>query len=79
MLIHGIAEGQPFIEGNKRTAALACKAFLQENGYALDAAFHEFGTWILRLSEGETADELADRLRTALVPLDNSRITQNRP
>ena len=29
VLAHGIAEGQPFIEGNKRTAALACIAFLK--------------------------------------------------
>ncbi len=29
VLAHGIAEGQPFIEGNKRTAALACITFLR--------------------------------------------------
>lgn len=33
VLAHGIAEGQHFIEGNKRTAYLACLSFLDENGY----------------------------------------------
>lgn len=30
-----IAEGQPFIEGNKRTALLSLETFLEANGYEL--------------------------------------------
>jgi len=41
VLAHGIAETQPFIEGNKRTA-LACLAlFLDLNGYTVTASQHE--------------------------------------
>ena len=68
VLAHGIAEGQPFIEGNKRTAALVCIAFLEENGYKLTASQAELATWILDLSKGETTEELGEHIRAALVP-----------
>ncbi len=68
VLAHGIAEGQPFIEGNKRTAALACIAFLEENGYQLTASQADLATWILDLSRGGPIEELGERIRAALVP-----------
>ena len=36
LLIYGIAGGQHFLEGNKRTALLAAEAFLKFNGYTMD-------------------------------------------
>jgi death-on-curing protein len=68
VLAHGIAEGQPFIEGNKRAAALACIAFLEENDNKLTASQAELATWIHALSKGGTAEELGEHIRLALVP-----------
>ncbi len=67
VLTHGIAEGQPFIEGNKRTAGDACITFLEQNGYALTAAQEDVAAWILALSEGLSENDLADRIRRWLV------------
>jgi len=69
VLIHSIAEGQPFIEGNKRTADLAGLVFLEANGHALDVLPEAFAQWIEDLSAGLTEDELATRIRTALVEI----------
>jgi death-on-curing protein len=68
-LAHGIAESQPFIEGNKRTALTALRAFLLANGCQVTASQAERFRWMLRLSEGETVEELAANIRTSLVPV----------
>ncbi len=65
-LAHGIAEGQPFVEGNKRTSLLCLLVFLQINGYRLDAPQRERSMWILKLSEGESVEALATRIRAHL-------------
>lgn len=67
MLIHGIAQGQYFIEGNKRTAALACWTFLDGNGYTMNVQSITFAEWINDLSVGTTVYELAERIRGVLV------------
>ncbi len=67
VLAHGIAEGQHFLERNKRTALVALRTFLSINGYAVDASQEERANWIISLSHGMTVDELAQRLRNALV------------
>ncbi|MBI2184258.1 MAG: type II toxin-antitoxin system death-on-curing family toxin [Thaumarchaeota archaeon] len=36
LLLYRIASGQHFYEGNKRTALVACLAFLQMNGYTIN-------------------------------------------
>ena len=66
VLAHGIAEGQPFVEGNKRIATLVFVAFLEENGYQLRASQTERAEWILSLSQGLTSEALAERIRAAL-------------
>lgn len=66
VLAHGIAEQQPFVDGNKRVATLVFVAFLEENGYRLTASQAERAGWILGLSQGMTAEDLADRIRAAL-------------
>lgn len=66
-LAHGIAETQPFIEGNKRTALAALVTFLAVNGYELLASQEERADWILRLSAGMSIDALAGAIRRALV------------
>jgi len=37
VLAHGIAESQPFLDGNKRLALVAMLTFLKANGYRIDA------------------------------------------
>jgi death-on-curing protein len=70
VLAHGIAEGQHFIEGNKRTAWIALQTFLLENGYEVPSTEEQRAVWILELSEGKTASEFAEQLRARLVEVD---------
>ncbi len=66
ILAHGIAEGQYFIEGNKRTAYFSCITFLDQNGYVLNIAQEEIALWIQELSEGLSPDDLAAHFRRVL-------------
>ena len=36
-LAFGLARNHPFVDGNKRTAAVACETFIMLNGASLDA------------------------------------------
>lgn len=67
VLAHGIAEGQHFLEGNKRTALVALRTFLSINGYDVNASQEDRARWIISLSEGMTVDQLAQRVRAALI------------
>src|SRR5687768_2759510 len=57
-LVHGIAEGQHFIEGNKRLAFVAMHTFLGLNGYQLTAPQEICAAWILELSAGGVVEEV---------------------
>lgn len=61
-LAHGIAEGQLFLDGNKRTALVAMEAFLELNGCWLTASDDQLADWMLDLSAGLSVYELAKRL-----------------
>ncbi len=37
----GVAKNHPFVDGKKRTAFVVCRAFLQRNGYDIDAPIGE--------------------------------------
>lgn len=65
-LAHAIAEGQPFLEGNKRTALIALRTFLAINGYEVTASQEERADWMISLSRGQTVERLSDRIRAAL-------------
>jgi death on curing protein len=69
VLAHGIAEGQHFIDGNKRAALVAMLTFLEINGARVDADDRELADWILSLSAGATPEQLAERLRRAMLPI----------
>lgn len=63
----GIARNHPFVDGNKRTAAVVAETFLVINGHALAATDAELVVVILALAAGELSeDELADWFRTHL-------------
>jgi len=65
-LAHGIAEGQPFLEGNKRIGLIALRTFLAINGYDVEASQEEKAEWMISLSRGQTIEELAERIRGVL-------------
>jgi len=57
----GIARNHPFVDGNKRTAAVISETFLVSNGYALEASDAELVVAMLALAAGELSEgELAD-------------------
>ena len=66
VLAHGIAEGQPFIDGNKRIALVSMLTFLEVSGLRVTAPEPELADWILSLSTGATPEHLAERVRRAI-------------
>ncbi|WP_345719614.1 type II toxin-antitoxin system death-on-curing family toxin [Qipengyuania qiaonensis] len=63
----GIARNHPFVDGNKRTAAVVMETFLVLNGCTLAASDAELVVAVQALAAGELAeDELADWLRQHL-------------
>ncbi len=61
---YGLARNHPFVDGNKRTAAVVCEVFLELNGYLLLAEDADLYPVFLRLAEGTLSeDQLAAWLR----------------
>jgi death-on-curing protein len=64
VLAHGIAETQPFLDGNKRTAEITMTTFLELNGVWLDRVTEDqLADWMLGLAHGLAPEELARRIR----------------
>ncbi len=60
----GLARNHPFVDGNKRTAAVACELFLELNGHLLIAGDEELYPLFAALAAGELdEDGLAEWLR----------------
>ena len=60
----GIAQNHPFVDGNKRTAAVVSETFLMLNGYELTATDAELVVAFVALAGGELSEaELADWFR----------------
>jgi death on curing protein len=65
----GIARNHPFVDGNKRTAAVVSETFLALNGFALEATDAELVVAFLALAAGELSEEeLADWFRGHVAP-----------
>lgn len=63
-LCAGITKNHPFIDGNKRTALLATRAFLFLNGYALEPGEEDEVLTMVAVADGSlTETELATWLR----------------
>lgn len=61
----GVARNHPFVDGNKRTAAVVSETFLTLNGHSLTATDAELVVAFVALAAGTlTEDELADWFRT---------------
>lgn len=73
LLILGIAQAHPFVDGNKRAAFAAGIVFLQLNGFLVKSRPREFGERIVAcLSSGERSgatDAFAGWIRENLQPL----------
>lgn len=66
---YGLARNHPFIDGNKRTAAVACETFIELNGATLMATDLELFPVYLELATGKLGeDEFAAWLRPRLKP-----------
>lgn len=66
-LAWGVARNHPFVDGNKRTAAVLCETFLQLNGHRLTATDAQVVVTFQTLAAGELSEEeLADWLRDHL-------------
>ena len=63
-LAFGLARNHPFVDGNKRSAAVCCETFIELNGGQLMAEDIELFPLFLALAEGKLpAEELAAWLR----------------
>ena len=61
---YGIARNHPFVDGNKRTAAVVSELFLAKNGIGLETTNAEVAVAFLALAAGELSEEeLADWFR----------------
>ena len=66
-LMHSLIANHPFVDGNKRTAAVVSETFLALNGYQLAASDAELVVAMLALAAGELSEaELADWFRGLL-------------
>lgn len=65
----GIARNHPFVDGNKRTAAVVSETFLVLNGLRLSCDDVELVTTFLALAAGElTVEQLSDWFRAHIEP-----------
>ncbi|MGL5839676.1 MAG: type II toxin-antitoxin system death-on-curing family toxin, partial [Sphingorhabdus sp.] len=53
---YGIARNHPFVDGNKRTAAVVSETFLALNGFALTATDAELVVAFVDLAAGELSE-----------------------
>ncbi len=66
---YGLARNHPFVDGNKRIAAVVSETFLMLNGLRLAASDAELVVAFLDLAAGTLSeDELADWFREHLAP-----------
>ncbi|MEN1682124.1 MAG: type II toxin-antitoxin system death-on-curing family toxin [Planctomycetota bacterium] len=67
----GLARNHPFLDGNKRIAAVVCETYLISQGVALTADDEAWYDAVIALSSGETTEEVfADWLRSHTAAVD---------
>ena len=69
LLVDGISMSQAFLDGNKRTALIACVTFLDINGFKLKRKNEEFGKKIEALAVTRDMEHFTLWLRKRIVPL----------
>ncbi len=78
-LAFGLARNHPFVDGNKRTAAVACEVFIVLNGGTLDAEDPELYPQYIGLAEGSIGEnEFAAWLRERIVSRAGAKVQEKR-
>jgi death on curing protein len=78
-LTYGLARNHPFLDGNKRTAAVCCETFIELNGATLAAEDLELFKQYLALAEGKLAErDFAAWLRERIQPGARGEVHQPR-
>ena len=76
-LAFGLARNHPFVDGNKRTAAVACEVFIMLNSAELDAEDHELYPLYLGLAEGSLDEaSFAEWLRPRIVARPQGKVQE---
>ncbi|MBS0558051.1 MAG: type II toxin-antitoxin system death-on-curing family toxin [Proteobacteria bacterium] len=79
-LAFGLARNHPFVDGNKRTAAVSCETFIVLNGARLPASDAELYVLFLALAEGKLAErEFAAWLRAHIEMPKRHRVQEPPP
>ena len=50
-ILHGIATGHPFVDGNKRTAFVAADNLIRDQGYQISATDEDVVSFMLEVAE----------------------------
>jgi death-on-curing protein len=66
-LLWGIAENQPFVDGNKRLALVVTLTFLDVNDHALILSEDELVELMYEIAERLSVKQLAERFRAHIV------------
>ena len=69
VLAHGIVEAHAFQDGNKRVALAAFVTFLEANDHTPAVPKRQLSRWMIALATGVPAEQIAEEIRAALVPL----------
>ena len=78
-LAYGLARNHPFVDGNKRTAAVCCEVFLAINDVELDANDTELYSAYYALAEGKLEEaDFAAWLRPRLKLIRRPRVHEKR-
>lgn len=78
-LAFGLARNHPFVDGNKRTAAVACETFIELNGARLEAEDLDLFPRFLDLAEGKLSEQdFAAWLREHIPPIARGSVQEPR-
>ncbi len=76
---YGIARNHPFVDGNKRTAFVACRLFLMINNCDIEATQEEKYTTFLSLAAGDLSEqELVDWIESKLTINTNGLVQETK-
>ena len=76
-IAYGLARNHPFVDGNKRTAAVACEVFIVLNGGRLQTSDIELYPQYIGLADGSISEtEFADWLRTRIVVAPTGKVQE---
>ncbi|MBD9368622.1 type II toxin-antitoxin system death-on-curing family toxin [Xanthomonas sp. XNM01] len=78
-LTYGLARNHPFVDGNKRTAAVACEVLIRLNGARLQADDVELYPQYVGLAAGDVEEQaFADWLRPRIVTAHAGKVQEKR-